>query len=62
VVHGVADREFGIGSGFYTAELAPYHLSVPTTGSPVLWAEAEGGATISDPITELRGPVASWLG
>jgi hypothetical protein len=47
--------------GFYVAELAPVPLSVPTTGSPKLWVEVLGGATVHDPITEMRGPVASWL-
>jgi hypothetical protein len=47
--------------GFYVAELAPVPLTVPTTGSPKLWVEVLGGATVHDPITDMRGPVASWL-
>jgi hypothetical protein len=59
VARAIADVDSNV--GFYVAELLPYHLSVPTTGSPVLWAEVVGGPVMADPITEMSGPVASWL-
>ena len=55
----IADK-LGI-PGVFVAEILPVPLSAPATGSPRLWVEVIGGATQQDPITELRGPVGSWL-